>query len=115
MYIYIHIHAICSLYSTTNVYYLEVNPYKLPGDLLEGWTPSAQQPNKSKNPKGTKLPLNCKYRLQKYRGNSGPEGRKTKPLGSCRYIYIYDREAFRVYSTYAFCIKHMNLLFKYFE
>ena len=30
------------------------------------------------------------------------------------YIYIYDREAFRVYLTYAFCIKHMNL-FKYFQ
>ena len=28
--------------------------------------------------------------------------------------YIYDREAFRVYLTYAFCIKHMNL-FKYFQ
>ena len=31
-----------------------------------------------------------------------------------RYVYKYDREAFRVYLTYAFCIKHMNL-FKYFQ
>ena len=31
-----------------------------------------------------------------------------------RHIYIYDREAFRVYSTYAFCIKHMKL-FIYFK
>ena len=34
--------------------------------------------------------------------------------GGVPYIYIYDREAFRVYLTYAFCIKHMNV-FKYFE